>query len=300
MPAPCARYQALHLLLHALHRWAIAQGPQAPLRDRLDQGGQRRAHASQCGTQIGGIGTVVPTLQVTGCLSPHDAHHVEPFAPAHRVLHKVQPGPQPGRDLVAAQMPGQTALRQQGSVSQVAGYAGDTVVQQLLAHTAPQTVGADQRLALDGGATSGLSGHGRFGGGIRQHFAVDLQRDIPTLQHRGQQQLLQIRAVHRGIRCAIALRHALAHRHFCQGDARLGISDLQPLRKRRHGRQGRPQAPAIQNTHDIGTELNTRAHLGKLCRTLHQMHAPAGTRAGQRCGQATNAAACDQYAPGHD
>ena len=59
--------------------------------------------------KFSGIGAVIPVLQVTFHPALHDGHHIEPLAPAHRVLNDVKLRAQPGRDLLAAQI-----LRQAG------------------------------------------------------------------------------------------------------------------------------------------------------------------------------------------
>jgi hypothetical protein len=94
--------------------------------------------------QFIGIGAVVPGGRVAFDLTMHDGHHVKPLATAHGVLHHMEMRAQPGGHGRAAQRQRQIAHGHHGAVGQMAGGTWRRITQYLLAHLAPQAIGADQ------------------------------------------------------------------------------------------------------------------------------------------------------------
>ena len=137
------RHPPLRVFARAAHRRPDAQGPESPIVDDLNQILQGRAGRAHVAAQIECIGTVVPILELTVDATVHNRDHIEPLTAAHRILHHMQLRSEPRGHLLAAQVRGQTALRHQRPVGQMAGRARSAIVQQLPAHLAPQSVRTD-------------------------------------------------------------------------------------------------------------------------------------------------------------
>ena len=122
-------------------------------------------------------------------------HHVERIATAHRIGHRVQPGPEPDRDLRAAQGRRQGRLVDQRAPRRVAGGARRRILQHERPHRAPEAIGADQGIALPGAAL----GAGHADRMVARDHAGDPrrggQRDGPGAARRRQQQRVQVGAI---------------------------------------------------------------------------------------------------------
>ena len=253
----------LGLLLDAAHWGANAQHPQAPVVNRVNQRLQRRTGGTHGAAQVGRIAVVIPVLNIACHLTVHERDHIKPLAPAHRVLHHMQAGTQPGCDLLAAQVGGQTALGHQCPVRQMPHGLRQSVAQQLLTHTTPQAVGTHQQVSLCLAPIRQVQLHAMGQLHKPVHGAVDIQLHT-GLSQCGPQQRMQIGPVDGGIRKAVACLNLRPQRQHAQLGACAGTAYLQPVREGGHGCQLVFHTPTMQHAHPIGAQLNAGAHLGKL------------------------------------
>ena len=292
-------HPAQRMLVSALHRGAVAQGPEPPVCNRCCQILQCCVAACQCRGKFRCIGAVVPGVNIGGQMTMHDGHHIEPGTAAHRVMHDVHAGTQPDRDIVAAQVFGQAALQHQCAVGKVTGAPGLPVAQQLLANGAPQPIGADQHIALKGQAVSGANRH-RLRVLVKAVQRLrQMQPGAGVLLHRFKQQAMQVCAMHSSVGRAITGSDGSAQTQRAQNLTCHRIACLQQFGKCCDAFKGVTQAPMVQHLDHIGPQLNTRTHFTESRCSLKQLHIPLGTRGGQGHGQPANAAADNQRLSAH-
>jgi len=269
------------------------QGPQAPARHRRHQVLQRPCERPQRRHQVGHGGSLVPVLGRAAGAAVHHGDHVEHLPGAHRIGDDVQPRPQPHRHVLAAQGGGQVPLQRERAVRQVAGGARRAVVAHLLAHLAPDAVGAHQDRALVVPGIADLHPHLLR---PRQHGADPRsQAQLGAgLTRAFQQQRLQVGTVHGEIRRAVALRERLAEPQRPDLLPVHTVAHVQLARLRGHGTELLLEAPADQDPGGVGAELDAGADFAQRFGALVQARRPARLPAGDRGGQPAHAATGDQ------
>ena len=191
-----------------------------------------KAQSRQSGTAaIGCIGSMVPSMEIAVDVAVNNGNHVEPVAPAHRVLHHVQAGAQPGRHLMASQVLRQTVLWQHRPVGQMPGNTRSPVVQHQFTHPAPQAIGTDQHIAFDFEAFGGLQGHDPSTVLVRSQPVTQRQPHRPVSLKWVQQQGMQIRPVNGGVGGPVEPDRTLAERQYAQLSAGYCIAHLQTMGK---------------------------------------------------------------------
>ena len=160
---------------------------------------------------------------------------------------------------------------------------------------APQTVGADHHMgaALVAVGRGYLHGVGVLADELQGVVQQQLRAALGL--HGAQQQAVQIGAGNGGVTRAVALHRTRAQRQLPQHRARLRAAHLQQRRKAGHRVQAAAQAPAFQQAHHVGAELDACAHFREHGILLDQLHRQATRATGQRGGQATNATADNEY-----
>ena len=293
------RHQALRHLRRALQRRAVRQRPQPPAAaiggNAPHQVLQSGAGAGQGAFQVGGVGGMVPALQIARRCALHDDHQVLQLAPAHRVLNGVQARPQPGRDMAGAQRWRQGGLRHQRAVGQVAAGAWRAVSEQARARGAPKAVCADEGVALHFLALAGAHQHGAIGFGVLVNGQVQVQLHGIACLHRLEQQPVQVGAVDGGVGGAITRYCLGAQRQHCQFAPRESTAHLQAVRESGHGLQGLLESPGLQAPHHVRAQLHAGAHFAEGGSAFVQPHLPASARRGQCRSQSANASARNQH-----
>ena len=208
-------HPASRMLLRAGDGRAVVERPQRPARHHIDHLQQIGVGRAQRASQVVGVGFVGPALRIgthrAAMALPehamHDDDDVEPPALAHRVMHHMQPRPQPGGHQRRAQRSGQVGTAHHAAVGQMAAGAYRLRTQQLAAHAAPQTVGADQRAGVEHRFVFPGHAHAIGALGVAGHAGVERQMHLGQLAHRLQQQRVQIGPVQRGVGLAVASPH---------------------------------------------------------------------------------------------
>ena len=293
------QHPALGVLVRPGHGRAVVQRPQLPLRHGIDHASQIGVYRAECGQQVGPVGLVRPALRVAHGLAMHH-HHQVVFAPAaHGVMHRVQPGAEPGGHAAGAQGGGHIGPIDQPPVGQVAREArrcfharrpaGD-----VLAHHAPQAIAADERVGRVVVTRLGVDAHAAVRLVDAAHPFVQVEAHAGVRPHGLVQQLVRIGAVDGGVAVAVFAHRMVAQQQLAQGVAVVGIAHTDAVGKGGHRLQIVAQPPVVQHAHRIRPQLDARPHLAEGRCLLQHMHPHTGLGTRQRHTQATNATTGNQ------
>ena len=144
-------------------------------------------------------------------------------------MHRVQPGREPGRDLVAAQLGRQLGHRHQATVGQVAAEDRRAIGQQLAAHPAPEAVAAEQRGGLVAAAVLGPQPDAGIILFESMQALAQPAIDLTAALQLAQQDLVQVGTVDGRVGLAVALLYRCAQGQAAELIARTGVAHAQAL-----------------------------------------------------------------------
>ena len=233
----------------------------------------------------------VPAFFVT--VAVEHGHQVEQLAAPQRVVHEVRLLAAPQRDVGAVQMRRHLGHRQHRAVGDVARHARLAVADDLLAHAAPQAVGADQCGGLQPPAVDQLHLDAAVAPGEAGDLALHLQRDRRQFATGVEEHLMQVGAVDHAVGLAVGGQRLLADRRAHHQFAAAHVAHHQVGRKVGDAPDRLGQAQVLEQTKHVGPELDAGADLAQGVGLLEHLHGVALSRQHQRDGQAADAAACD-------
>ena len=283
-------------------RGAIEQGPRAPRRHGFEQ--RLQCHARVARGSLQGVETagLIPVAHVACGCRLCDDDHVERSTSAHRIRHRMQPRPEP--DIHAIDVTQRNRQRRhldQSAPGRVTRSARPHVVaHDLLAHHAPQTVGADKRIAFPCARVVGRQANDVVAGCDFSDACTAVESVACIARAHGvHQHRVQIGPVHAKVRRPVALLHRLAERQSRDGAVTGCAAHHERRRPCSDGGKRHTEPERLQSSRGVRPQLHAGTDLMKGIGLFEHFDAMTSARQRQRAGQSADAAARDEDACGH-
>ena len=188
----------------------------------------------------------------------------------------------------------QIRLRDQPPIGKMTSGLRGLILQEMLAHATPDSIGPDQAEPL--GQTTLLIDEADLPVRLLKchDLAAQMQFNVLEPPQTIEQQRMQVAAVYGGIGRTVALQSPRSQGQSCQFTSIVNTSSHHRIRPRGYPLKGRLQAPGLQQTRGIGSQLQTRSDLRESRSLLEELHGPTGLPGSYCRRQGANATTRDQ------